>query len=199
MDTGASRTPGSTGVQPRPRREPVPRRPGQTYRTSAEAAQNRPRPSSQPPSKSRPARKPDPQPLGPGGPLGDTRGLTAAGAAVIIGLAGLLGALFDLATGTGLRWTFAILFVGGCGLAAARVHREDLLAVMIMPPLAYFFFAVVGAIVQPPGGATGAPGLKGNVMDLGTSLVLTAPTLVLATGVTAWIALRRGRQYQQRS
>lgn len=197
MEAGANRTPGSTGVQPRPRREPVARRPGQTYGPSRGApAGGRPNPGSQPPS-ARPARKPAPQPLGPGGPLGDTRGLTAAGAAVIISAAGLAGTLFDLATGSGLRWIFALLFVGGCWLAAARVHREDLLAVMIMPPLAYFVFAVIGAVAQPPGGATGAPGMKGNVMDLGTSLVLTAPTLVVATAVTAWVAIRRGRSYQR--
>jgi hypothetical protein len=129
-----------------------------------------------------------------GGPLGDGRGLTAAGGAVLLLLCASLGAAIDLATGQGLRVAFAVLFVGGSFLAAARVHREDLLAAMIMPPLVYLVLTMATAYAQPPSGGF-EHGLRQNAIDLGTTLVLTAPVLLVATAVAVIVALRRGRQF----
>jgi hypothetical protein len=132
-----------------------------------------------------------------GGPLGDGRGLTAAGGAVLLTAAAALGVVIDLASGSGLRAAFAVLFVGSSFLVAARVHREDLLAAIVMPPLVYAVMAVIAAYAQPPGGGI-EHGLRQRAIDIGTTLVLTAPVLLVGTALAVFIALRRGRQYARR-
>lgn len=132
-----------------------------------------------------------------GGPLGDGRGLTAAGGAVLLILASALGALIDLVSGHGLRVAFAVLFVGGSFLVAARVHREDLLAAIVMPPLVYAFMTIVTAYAQPPGGGI-EHGLRQRVIDIGTTLVLTTPVLLVGTALAVFVAVRRGRRYARR-
>jgi uncharacterized protein DUF6542 len=144
-----------------------------------------------------PARSPQPGYRRSGGPLGDSRGLTAAGGAVLLILAAALGAAIDLASGQGLRVAFAVLFVGGSFLVAARVHREDLLAAMVMPPLVYAVITIITAYAQPPGGGI-EHGLRQHAIDIGTTLVLTAPVLLVGTAIAALVALRRGRQYARR-
>lgn len=116
---------------------------------------------------------------------------------MLLTLAASLGAAIDLASGQGLRVAFAVLFVGGSFLAAARVHREDLLAVMMMPPLVYAVITIIAAYAQPPGGGI-EHGLRQRAIDIGTSLVLTAPVLLVGTALTVFVALRRGRQYARR-
>lgn len=123
--------------------------------------------------------------------------MTAAGGAVLLTLAAGLGAMIDLASGTGLRVAFAVLFVGGSFLVATRVHREDLLAVMVMPPLVYAAITVIAAYAQPPGGGI-EHGLRQRAIDIGTSLVLTTPVLLVGTALAVFVALSRGRQYARR-
>lgn len=167
-----------------PRRSPVPARSVST----ATIGRTAPR---------QPARSPHPGYRPSGGPLGDARGLTAAGGAVLLTAAAALGAVIDLASGSGLRAAFAVLFVGASLLVAARVHREDLLAAMVMPPLVYALMSVITAYAQPPGGGI-EHGLRQRAIDIGTTLVLTTPVLLVGTAVAAFIALRRGRQYARR-
>jgi hypothetical protein len=112
-------------------------------------------------------------------------------------LAAALGAAIDLASGSGLRVAFAVLFVGASLLVAARVHREDLLAAVVMPPLVYAFIAIVTAYAQPPGGGI-EHGLRQRAIDVGTTLVLTTPVLLVGTAVAVFVAVRRGRQYARR-
>ena len=181
----AARAPRPTGrPSPAARRRPVPA-PSLSAATVGQDPARQQR-SPQPPSYHR-----------SGGPLGDGRGLTAAGGAVLFILASALGAAIDLASGQGLRVAFAVLFVGGSFLVAARVHREDLLAAMVMPPLVYAFMTIITAYAQPPGGGI-EHGLRQRAIDIGTSLVLTAPVLLVGTGIAVFIALRRGRQYARR-
>ncbi|MCU1674099.1 MAG: hypothetical protein JWN77_2212 [Frankiales bacterium] len=120
----------------------------------------------------------------------DRRGLTAAGAVALALVLGAAGGLVDVLTGPGLRTVFAICFIAGCALAALTVHREDLIAAVVMPPLVYVVLAsLAGAFSQ-----TTAAGsfLTRQALELASSLVLGAPVLLTATGVALVIALVRG-------
>ena len=121
--------------------------------------------------------------------VGDHRGLTATGAAAVALGAGIVGGLIDVMTGEGLRTTFAVFFVLGCAAAAYKVHREDLFAAVVIPPLAYVALAVVANL----GTRTTASGsfLKQQVLELMASLVMRAPVLLIATGLAALVALAR--------
>lgn len=121
--------------------------------------------------------------------VGDRRGLTALGAVALAVAAGSLGALVDVATGSGLRTVFAGAFVIGCAAAAALAHREDLFAVVVMPPLLYVALALAAGVVErgdQPGGF-----LTQQALELVNALVLGAPVLLIATAFTAVIALAR--------
>ena len=141
---------------------------------------------------------PRPMPSSPRPPvhIGDRRGLTAAGAvAVALGF-GAVGATIDVLTGAGLRTTFAVMFVLGCALAAYKVHREDLFATVVIPPLAYVALAVAANL----GTRSGAGGsfLKQQLLELLTALITKAPALLLATGAAAAIALWRRARFKER-
>ena len=121
----------------------------------------------------------------------DRRGLTATGAvlcALALGLAGA-GAGVDLSTGRGLRLVFGVCFVAGCALAALLVHREDLKAVVVMPPLLHAAIAVLTSALGRT--ARSSSGLKGHALEAVVTLVLGAPILIAATGVAVLIALAR--------
>jgi hypothetical protein len=121
--------------------------------------------------------------------LADSRGLTAAGAAVLAVGAGALGGLVDVATGSGLRATFAVAFVLGCALAAYKVHREDLLAAVVIPPLAYAALALAANVTTRT--TLGGSFVKQQALELLTDLVTKAPALLVATALAAGIALVR--------
>jgi hypothetical protein len=127
-----------------------------------------------------------------GAHVADRRGLTATGAVTIALALGFLGAFIDVQTGRGLRTVFAVLFVAGCALAALLVHREDLKAVIVMPPLVYCVLALAGAAI----GQTQVAGswIKTQALELVSSLVTGAPVLYLATGTALVIALVRARR-----
>lgn len=124
-----------------------------------------------------------------GAHVADRRGLTATGAVTVALGAGLVGGAVDVLTGAGLRTTFAVLFVLGCALAAYKVHREDLFAAVVIPPLVYAVLVGAAGI----GRASGAGGsfVKQNVLELFSALVLNARTLLAATGAAALVALLR--------
>ena len=124
-----------------------------------------------------------------GAHIADRRGLTATGAvAVALGF-GIVGAVIDVMTGSGLRTTFAVLFVLGAAVAAYKVHREDLLAAVVIPPLAYVALAFAANLGTQS--TVGGSFLKQQVLELLAELVTKAPTLLLATGLAAVIALVR--------
>lgn len=134
-----------------------------------------------------------PSPIGTEAPvaphLADRRGLTAIGAvAVALGF-GIVGGLIDVLTGHGLRATFAVAFVLGCAVAAYKVHREDLLAAVVIPPLAYVALAVIANLTSHT--TLGGSFVKQQVLELMTALVTKAPALLVATAVAAVIALVR--------
>jgi hypothetical protein len=142
-------------------------------------------------------RQPHPQPhpqahhphLPAGAHVADRRGLTATGAVALALSLGLLGAVIDVNTGSGLRTTFAVLFVLGSGLAALLVHREDIKATVVMPPLTYCVLALVGSAI----GHTARTGsfVKAQAVELVASLTTGAPVLYAATGSALLVALVR--------
>ncbi|MCW2499781.1 MAG: hypothetical protein JWN87_1457 [Frankiales bacterium] len=127
-----------------------------------------------------------------GAHVGDRRGLTAAGAVTLVIALGFLGAFIDVNTGRGLRTVFALCFVLGSALAALLVHREDLRAVIVMPPLTYCVLALIGAGI----GQTQAAGswIKTQGLELVSALITGAPVLYAATGAALAIALVRARR-----
>lgn len=132
----------------------------------------------------------DPAPhRGHGAPVADRRGLTAAGAVGLALLLGLAGGAYDVLTGPGLRTVFAVCFVAGCALAALLVHREDLKAAVVMPPLVYVVLALVGGAVERT--ASGSF-LTQQALELVNALVVGAPVLLTATGAALLVALVRG-------
>ena len=127
-----------------------------------------------------------------GASVGDRRGLTATGAVALALLLGVLGGAFDVLTGPGLREVFAVSFVAGCVLAALTVHREDLLAAVVMPPLVYVVLVLLGGIVERT--ASSGSFLTQQAIELVNALVLGAPVLLAATGLSLLVALVRWKR-----
>lgn len=121
--------------------------------------------------------------------VADRRGLTALGAVGVAVALGLVGGTFDVITGPGLREVFAVCFVGGSTLAALLVHREDLRAAVIMPPLVYVALALIAGAVESSGRAGSF--LTQQALELLNSLVLGAPVLLTATAAALAVALWR--------
>lgn len=122
--------------------------------------------------------------------IADRRGLTAAGAAVVMLLLGAIGGLFDVLTGQGLRTVFAVFFVLGCAVATLAVHREHLRPVIVMPPLVYAALALTASAVE--GWSGGGSFLQGQLLELTNAIVLGAPVLVFGFLTTLLIAVLRG-------
>jgi hypothetical protein len=124
-----------------------------------------------------------------GAHVGDKRGLTALGAVTVALGLGMLGGAVDVVTGSGLRTVFAVCFVVGCGLAALLVHREDLRAAVVMPPLVYVALALLAGAVERAGDPGSFVGRQ--ALELVNALVLGAPVLLTATAVAVVVALAR--------
>lgn len=129
------------------------------------------------------------EPTSPHVAVGDRRGLTATGAVCIALVLGLGGATYDVLTGSGLRLVFAIAFITGCALSALLVHREDLKAAVVMPPLIYVVLAFIGGALERTGGAGSF--LTTQALEMANALVLGAPVLLAATGLALVIAAIR--------
>jgi hypothetical protein len=122
--------------------------------------------------------------------VADRRGLTAFGAVTLALVLGAAGGFVDVMTGSGLRTAFAICFIAGCAIAALKVHREDLIAAIVMPPLVYVVIALVAGAFSKTAGVGGV--LTQQALELATSLVLGAPVLLTATALAFVIAVARG-------
>jgi hypothetical protein len=122
-------------------------------------------------------------------------------------VAGAFGALADILLFGELGRIFAAMFVLGCVLGAVRAHVDDLIGVVIMPPLAYAVIIIGAVFLRSPGGG-GDGGLRGRAIDVGSEMILRAPALLIAFGVVVAIAVvrarrekvaRRARERQRRS
>lgn len=124
-----------------------------------------------------------------GAHLHDRRGLTATGAVATALALGLAGGAFDVLTGPGLRTVFAVCFVLGCAIAAVTVHREDLVAAVVIPPIAYCVLALVAGAYEALAG--GSSVMTRQAIEMVDALVLSAPVLLTATGLALVIAIVR--------
>lgn len=118
--------------------------------------------------------------------LADRRGLTAAGGALLLLVATVLGTLLD----DDLGLLFALAFSGGAVLAVLLVHREDVGAAVVAPPLVYA--AVLGTLGALTGTSDGTGPLQRAALDVFTALVVGAPVLLGTTAVVLVLALARG-------
>ncbi|MDQ1710232.1 MAG: hypothetical protein QOG49_1617 [Frankiaceae bacterium] len=121
--------------------------------------------------------------------IADRRGITAAGAVALAIAMGVVGGAIDVASGRGLRLVFAIFFALGCAMAAAVIHREDLLAAVVIPPLAYLALALLAGTAR----GTGAGGslARRQMSELYDALIISFPALATATAAAAIVALTR--------
>ncbi|EFC81997.1 DUF6542 domain-containing protein [Parafrankia sp. EUN1f] len=126
---------------------------------------------------------------------GTRRGLSAFGAALLVIVVGAVGAIIDSLLFDNLRFVFGVLFVAACVLAVVRVHVDDLIGVVIMPPLAYAAITIIVGYVNPAaeGGSTG---LKDRAINIGYEMILHAPVLLAAVILVAVLAAFRGRRVQ---
>jgi hypothetical protein len=125
---------------------------------------------------------------------GSRRGLTALGTGLLAVVLGGVGALIDTVVFGELGFVFGVTFVFGCVFSAARVHVDDLIGVVIMPPLAYAVIIIGKVFIDRPGGGGGSGGgLRNNAIDVGSEMILRAPVLLIAFGLVVIIAFRRGQ------
>lgn len=126
--------------------------------------------------------------------LGDQRGLTTAGAAVVVLILSSLGAAVDITTGTGLRTVFTITFVIAATLVSTAVRTEDLLASVVLIPLAFAVVAGIAGLIEGSGFGT----LTKLVEAAAIVMINAAPALMLATAIAAAIAGARGYAHRKR-
>lgn len=115
-------------------------------------------------------------------------GLTPVAAVLLAFGLSVLGGLVDAVVGSGLGWTFRILFVVGSVLAAALVCRRGLRAAAVAPPLVYAGSVVLFGLARG-GSAPRTP--TAHVMNLATELIFGAPSLVLGTVGAVGLVLAR--------
>lgn len=120
------------------------------------------------------------------------RGLTAFGASLAVLIIGAVGAAADIAVFGHLSWIFGVLFVTACVAGIVRTHVDDLVGVAIMPPLAYAAITAGVGFLHPATGSDG--GLKTKAIDIGSELILRAPSLLIAELLVIVIALVRARR-----
>ena len=77
-------------------------------------------------------------------------------------------------------------------VAAVTVHREDLLAAVVMPPLVYVVLVLLGGVVERT--ASGGSFLVQQAIELVNALVLGAPVLLTATGLSLLVAVVRWKR-----
>lgn len=87
---------------------------------------------------------------------------------------------------------FAVCFVAASALAALLVHREDLRATVVMPPLLFVTLALFGGCVDTSTAAGALP--VRAALGLLNALLLGAPVLVVGTVAAGVIAGLRARQ-----
>jgi hypothetical protein len=114
-------------------------------------------------------------------PLGDQRGLTAAGAAILIVVLATIGLIVDAGRQSHLGIAFTLTLCVAGALAASTVHREDLLASVVMVPLIYLPLAIIGSSFDSTLD-------NSRMINVAETITEQAPTLIFAVLVTGIIA-----------
>jgi len=101
------------------------------------------------------------------------------------------GAAVDQAIGSGLGVGFAVGYVVGALLGVLLVHRRDLLASVVAPPLVYVIVVLVSSSLTSGSGSGSVVVRYG--LELVNELILGAPVLLGATAGTLVLAVVRWR------
>jgi hypothetical protein len=120
------------------------------------------------------------------------RGLTAFGATLVVLIFAIVGAAADVAVFGNLSWIFGVLFVLACVASTLRTHVDDLVGVAIMPPLVYAVITVAVGFLHPASGS--GSGMRSQVINIGSELILRAPSLLVAELLVIAIAVVRARR-----
>jgi hypothetical protein len=114
--------------------------------------------------------------------------LTAFGVLLAETVPTVLAAALDSALTGSVHWIFGLVFVAAAFHAATLVRRRDLLAGVIVPPIAYcagLLTAVQCGVLRAGGG------LSGELASLGALLALKPRPLFLGTGLAAALIAAR--------
>ncbi|NUP46429.1 MAG: hypothetical protein HOW97_03810, partial [Catenulispora sp.] len=120
---------------------------------------------------------------------------TAWGVLLAVSVPTVLAAALDTLLTGGVHWIFGLVFVAASFHAATLVRRRDLLAGVIVPPLAYCAGLLTGVEC---GVLDAGPGVVGHLASLGALLALKPRPLFLGTGLAAaliaarWAGTRAG-------
>jgi hypothetical protein len=116
------------------------------------------------------------------------RALTAWGVLLAVTVPTVLAAGLDTLLTGGVHWIFGLVFVAAAFHAATLVRRRDLLAGVIVPPLAY----CAGLLAAVECGVLDAgPGIVDHLASLGALLALKPRPLFLGTGLAAALIAAR--------
>jgi hypothetical protein len=114
--------------------------------------------------------------------------LTAVGVLIAVTVPTMVAAAVDCLLFDDVHWIFDIVFVAASFHAATIVRRRDLLAPVIVPPLAY----AAGLLVAVQFGVlTAGHGFVGKLAGLGALLALKPRPLFLGTGLAAALIAAR--------
>lgn len=126
---------------------------------------------------------------GPFGWIVDQRGLTFVGAVIVSAFIGVVGGVISSQSRSWIGLFFIACFTAGCVLAAALAHREDLIAVLFMPPIVYTMVTVAVGVAQA---VTKNTAVRDKVeFQLVYALGFEAKAMWLATGATLITVLIR--------
>ena len=114
--------------------------------------------------------------------------LTAFGVLLVVTVPTMLAAAVDSALTGSIHWVFGLVFVAAAFHAATLVRRRDLLAGVIVPPIAY----CAGLITAVQFGVLNVGhGFLNQVASLGALLALKPRPLFLGTGLAAALIAAR--------
>ena len=121
-------------------------------------------------------------------PAGTRTTLTALGVLLAVGVPTVLAAFVDCLVFDQVHWVFDLVFVGASFHAATIVRRRELLASVVVPPIAY----VLGLLVAVQFGVLKAGhGFVGQLASVGALLALKPRPLFFGTGLAAALVLAR--------
>jgi hypothetical protein len=144
-------------------------------------------------------RRPGPRPpAGPRAhrpaPFGDQRGLTAAGAAILIVVLATIGLIVDVGRQSHLGIAFTLTLCVAGGLAASTVHREDLVAAVVMVPLIYLPLAMIGSGFDSTLDNSGMINIAETITEQAPTLIFAVLATGLIAGLRGFVGRERGRR-----
>jgi hypothetical protein len=114
----------------------------------------------------------------------------------VAGVPAVVGAIADAARVGFLGLVFAVLYVAGSLVVALAVRRRLLRAVAFLPPLVYLLGCVAAGLVTMWSDNGSVPARL--AVEVATDAVTSAPTLMVATGLTVAVVIVRMRRAGRR-